>query len=259
MIGKLTCCVLVVIGSLISQPAFEEVTFRPTPAVGNKVFLRLQGKLLKPHGEGPFPAVVLLHGSLGICRHHYTWMKRLAGWGYITLLVDSLGSRSDFDPDMDALDLSLHSLSRDAYDARLYLEGLLSVDAQRIAVMGWELGGWAILSETNKTIMVQNAGRPFKASIAIYPYCAAPLDISKSPLLVLTGEQDHWCPADRCTIALERKGRYEINLKVYKGAHHGFDAEGMDKTKKGHHLLYDPAAAAAAIHEVKIFLEKYVK
>ena len=125
--------------------------------------------------------------------------------------------------------------------------------------MGWEQGGWAILNEKNETFEIQNSGGPFKASVAFYPYCAASLDISNSPLLVLIGDQDRWCPADRCSTPLKRKGRHKITIKVYKGAHHGFDAEGMDKTIKGHRLLYDPAAAADAIQEVKSFLEKHLK
>ena len=115
------------------------------------------------------------------------------------------------------------------------------------------------MSETDETFEIQNAGGLFKASVAIYPYCAAALDISNSPLLVLIGDQDRWCPADRCSTPLKRKGRHEITIKVYKGADHGFDAEGMDKTIKGHRLLYDPVAAADAMEEVRSFLEKHLK
>lgn len=250
---------MIVVGSLISTPAFEDVAFKATPAFDSNVLFKLRGKLLKPHGEGPFPAVVLLHGSVGICRYHYTWMERLAGWGYVALLVDSLGSRTDLDPGKDWFDLSLDTLLQDAYDAKSYLEGLPLVDPQRIAVMGWEQGGWAILSEIAETVEIRNAGKPFKAAVTFYPYCAVPLDISNSPLLVLMGDQDRWCPADRCIIPLKRKGRHEITLKVYKGAHHCFDAEGMDKTIRGHRLLYDPDAAADAMEKVRGFLKKYLK
>lgn len=249
---------MIVVGSLISSPAIENVTFRAASPADSNVLFKIRGKLLKPYGEGPFPAIVLLHGSLGIRRYHYTWMERLAGWGYTALLVDSLGSRTDLDPGMEALDLSLATLLQDAYDARSYLEGLGYVDSRRIAVMGWEQGGWAILSEPDEAAEIQNAGKPFQAAIAFYPYCAVSPDVSNAPLLVLIGDQDRWCPADRCTMPLKRKGRHEITIKTYKGAHHCFDAEGMDKTLRGHHLLYDPDAAAAARKEVRSFLEKHL-
>jgi hypothetical protein len=54
----------------------------------------LTGKLKKPKGDGPFPAVVLLHGSGGVnASRDADWAKRLTDWGYVTLQVDSFGPR----------------------------------------------------------------------------------------------------------------------------------------------------------------------
>jgi dienelactone hydrolase len=53
----------------------------------------LTGKLTKPQGDGPFPAVVLMHGCTGIGKHQEDWAARFASWGYVALQVDSLGPR----------------------------------------------------------------------------------------------------------------------------------------------------------------------
>jgi len=59
--------------------------------------LILTGKLTKPEGQGPFPALVLLHACDGLREDVYLpWMKRLRTWGYVALLVDSFGPRGEF-------------------------------------------------------------------------------------------------------------------------------------------------------------------
>ena len=45
------------------------------------------------NGGGPFPAVVVLHGCIGITGHFTGIADRLSSWGYVTLAVDSLGPR----------------------------------------------------------------------------------------------------------------------------------------------------------------------
>jgi hypothetical protein len=42
---------------------------------------------------GPFPAVVVLHGCIGITGHFTGIADRLSSWGYVALAVDSLGPR----------------------------------------------------------------------------------------------------------------------------------------------------------------------
>ena len=51
---------------------------------------RVHGYLAKPEGNGPFPAIVALHGCNGL---HETTKQRVADqfvtWGYVALLFDS--------------------------------------------------------------------------------------------------------------------------------------------------------------------------
>src|SRR5574341_2182011 len=62
--------------------------------------IELSGELFRPEGAGPFPAVILLHGSEGLAprytrgREFYTDMAEwIRSQGYIAFLVDSFSSR----------------------------------------------------------------------------------------------------------------------------------------------------------------------
>src|SRR5579862_9084916 len=62
--------------------------------------LVLHGELFRPAGQGPFPAVVALHGCAGlgskgatVSPRHRDWADRLTQLGFVVLFPDSFGSR----------------------------------------------------------------------------------------------------------------------------------------------------------------------
>ncbi len=78
--------------------------------------------------------------------------------------------------------------------------------------------------------------------------------------MVLIGELDDWTPAYRCARALpSMPTEHKIFLKIYPGAYHDFDWQGMDMVYRGNRLKYSAAAAKDAITRVKYFLAKYLK
>jgi dienelactone hydrolase len=225
--------------------------------------LNLMGRLKKPDGDGPFPAVVLLHGCGGISpKRDHRWAERLSGWGYVTLQVDSFRPRRLSSvcaySGRDAADI-LQQRVTDAYDAKRYLAGLPFVDRSRIAVMGWSQGG-----ATTLQTLYQKADDPFRAAIAFYPSCRRILTGLNSPLLILIGEADDWTPAGRCVEMIPKEqAASEVTLKVYPGAYHGFDTLDANTNVRGstgmHHLQYHPEAEADSIIQAKAFFEKYLK
>lgn len=75
------------------------------------------GLLAKPPGEGPFPAVALLHTCGGLTSvTTLDWPEYLTGLGYVTLSVDSFGSRG-IKRCPTPLSRDRRELSRDAYGA----------------------------------------------------------------------------------------------------------------------------------------------
>jgi dienelactone hydrolase len=225
----------------------------------------LKGILEKPQGQGPFPAVVMLHGCSGIegmKKYLDTWAKRLASWGYVSLLVDSFGPRGESDictGDRPFL-IPPQLRAQDAHDAKSYLTGLPFVNRNQIALMGWSHGGWTTLFAIDETIPIQNRGDPFRCAIAFYPYCSTYLRNLNAPLSILIGELDDWCPAQMCFLRMPSgKTTHEAALKIYPQAYHCFDFEGIDTSKNGHRLLYNPEAAKDAIEQVRNSLAQYLK
>jgi dienelactone hydrolase len=254
----LTVSLLLVGGALILAEAVEILTFKSTHTTPAGDPLMLAGKLTKPQGNGPFPAVVLLHGCAGIWEYRDDlWAKRFADWGYVALQVDSFKPRSlsSICDDVTLLISMLITRVKDAYDAKSYLAGLPFVDRNRIAVMGWSHGGWTILYAIN-----QKRDDPFNSAIAFYPYCDQPLLNVNAPLLILIGEEDDWTPANMCSTQMPTgQIGHEVILKIYPNSHHGFDGEGIDTFVSGHKIRSNPVARADAIIQIKTFLNKHLK
>src|SRR5262245_2394689 len=55
--------------------------------------LAIDATLVRPAGDGPFPAVVQLHGCAGLESQSYRWARWFADRGYVALVVDSFGPR----------------------------------------------------------------------------------------------------------------------------------------------------------------------
>ena len=49
-----------------------------------------------PDGNGPFPAIIVLHGCGGRGRGQEVWAQRLNSWGYVALIPDSFAPRGVF-------------------------------------------------------------------------------------------------------------------------------------------------------------------
>jgi dienelactone hydrolase len=219
----------------------------------------LDGYLYRPPGEGPFPAVVALHGCGGlfvpgtqrISSRHRDWAERLSGLGYAVLLPDSLNPRgvtqvcTSRDPPVWP---GRHRV-RDAYGALDYLRAQPFIAADRVGVMGWSHGGSATLWTAGRAAAEHrssDAGR-FKVAIAFYPGCG---DLDRRgwraaiPVYILAGEADDWTPAERCRQLAERARAAgdRVEFTAYPDAPHGFDAPNQPRrTRTG---VFTPSGAA---------------
>ena len=243
-----------------SRVTAERVEFKGTGTTRIGKPLTLVANLVKPFGDGPFPAVIMMHGCAGDNEYLDPWEKRLLSLGYVVLRVDSIGPRyqGTFCGSSNHVQTAKWR-SQDAYDAKTYLNQLKFIDKDNVGLIGWSHGGSAAVYAVDDGIPFENKGNPFKAAIAFYPYCTGPLRTQNAPLLILIGEKDEICNAEYCKSAFASgKTTKEIEIKVYKNAHHAFDWD-LNTIWNGYTLKYNPEAAEDANTQVKSFLGKYLK
>ncbi len=215
-------------------------------------------ELYLPTALPPAAAVVILHGCDGIHPHYRQWARRLADWGYAALLIDSFTPRGFAEVCNHGLLVPPEVQARDAFDGAAWLRNAPAVRARRIGVIGFSHGGWAVLKAVLAGLVARPAEPPFDAAVAYYPGCEA-RDLPGHPLetdtLILIGDADDWTPLANCTRWRDavQTGGHSLQMTVYPGAHHAFDAPAGLHSYAGHYVGQDPGALAASLTEVRRF------
>ncbi|MGZ3525339.1 MAG: dienelactone hydrolase family protein [Thermodesulfobacteriota bacterium] len=247
---QIIIAVLLVITTAAGATAADMVTFK-----GDDQEV-VTGRLMKPEGDGPFPAVILLHGVDGMDKHYDAWAERLAHWGYVTLQIDDFGPRGK----SSHLSDPPSKRAKDVCSAKSYLAGLAFVDPKRVGAIGWSRRGSSTLAALCARSSSSQKEYPLRAVVAFYPYCFRSLASLEFPLLILIGELDDLSPVATCRERMpQKKTRHEVILKVYSSAYHGFDVEEVKTKYMDHRIEYNQAAAADSIVQVKAFLAKHMK
>src|SRR4051794_5318629 len=221
------------------------------------------GYLFRPAGNGPFPAVVLLHGRGGLyssnanadctlvarsvssgcnattlSKRHRTWGEYWAAHGYLTLFADSYGPRdtgrgfgrfTHDDPEReDVNERTVRPL--DAEGALTYLTSRGDVIANNVFLQGWSNGASTVLN----VILRQGAKTAgFRAALAFYPGCgpqsllARTLTTTTQVTMFLAAEDEEVSPTICQRVAeRSRAAGSPIDVVFYQGATHGFDDPG---------------------------------
>ena len=217
----------------------------------------LTAYLRRPEGDGPRPALVLMHGCSGLFNRNgrifpldQAWMRAVVQ-GYVALTVDSASPRGfghtcTAGPERATM---WRDRSKDAFAALQYLQARPFVRADRVGLMGWSQGGGVVLLSIND----KSIGRPsalahdFRAAVSFYPaVCSERLEsrpytrvdphswTTLVPLLVLFGQADNWTlfPPCEAFIAAARARGNPVELKSYAMAVHAFDAPNLPRTER---------------------------
>jgi len=221
-------------------------------------------ELWRPAGPGPFPVVVVLHGCGGVGAGSLSWAERLAGWGYVAAVVDSLGPRKLGDICAAGWLLSSEVRAQDAFNAAAYLRTLPEIDGDRVGVIGFSHGGSAtIAAALAEPGPADSAARQFQAAVAFYPHCPTALPTRFSTdLLIVIGQDDELNSADRCRYFVEenRDVRHTPTIKVYPGTGHAFDVPGLNTlSARGGRMRENPEAARDSFELTRRFLAEHLK
>jgi dienelactone hydrolase len=199
--------------------------------------LRLHAELYKPEGNGPFPAVIALHGCGGLAgageavlpRYH-DWSEHLLKAGYAVLWPDSFGSR-ELGPqcrEKDRKVLARRERVADVTAAHKWLASQGWVSRGRISLIGWAHGASAVLWAVRPQLAGRGKEPDYRSAIAFYPECRVSSRTGWSarvPTLVLIGGDDDVASPALCRQMVEgAHGRSALTrIVVYPSAAHDFD------------------------------------
>jgi uncharacterized protein len=106
----------------------------------------LAGRLIEPAGKGPFPAIVIVPGSVPAHRDTYDlWALFFASRGFAVLSYDKRGvGESTGRYVRAATDANLRDLASDTLAGVAWLRRQPGIDPQRIGLSGGSQAGWVI-------------------------------------------------------------------------------------------------------------------
>ena len=184
----------------------------------------VQGVLYAPSGNGPFPALIVIHEWWGL----NDWVKeqasKLADQGYVTLAIDLYRGKVATTPDM------AHEImrgvpddraARDLHAAVEFLAAQSNVSKNKIGVIGWCMGGgYALNAALHESTL--------KAAVINYGHLAtdpAQLASINAAILGIFGGKDRGIPVDdvnKFADALKKAGK-KVEIKIYPDAGHAFE------------------------------------
>ena len=179
--------------------------------------------------------MVILSSSAGVQRHreHY-YAQVLNEAGVAALIVDSFSGRGVRRTVADQTLVSGAQMEGDAFAALALLRDDTRIDPRRIGIMGVSKGGVATLNTAIAVRQRWRGGFPhlFDLHVAICPGATAqhrdPTTHGR-PMFFMLAARDDYTPAPLAVEYAERMratGNDRIKVKVYGGAHHGWESIG---------------------------------
>lgn len=223
---------------------------------------RLRGYLAGPEGDGPFPAVLMIHEAFGLDGNTVRHAQRLAAAGYLTLAVDLFsdgGARRCLVSTMRALAAGEGRAFADLAAARQWLLESGRTTG-KIGVIGFCMGGGfaLLLANDGFDAAAVNYGRlPREPETALAGAC---------PIVANFGAKDRSLrgAADRLGSVLDSIG-VENDVKEFETAGHAFlnDAEAGPRPLRPLMRVLgvgpDPQAAPEAWHRIEDHFDRYLK
>lgn len=211
-----------------------------------------RGHLVRPFGDGPFPALVVIHEWWGLNDHIRAQAASLAESGYVALAVDLFG-KSTTDP-QEASRMSGELDPKEAVAALLaaadYLRSRPFVSKDRVGSIGWCFGGRQSLNlainDPRLAAAVIYYGRPVTESAEISRIRAA--------ILGVFGEADGSIPMDQVRQFQKALADAKVTAEIhtYPGAGHAFANPSRGEA-------FNAEAAIDAWTKTMTFLEKRLK
>ncbi len=175
----------------------------------------------------PVPAIIMSHGAGGIFRFHHKYKNLFLREGFAVLIIDHFHPRGKILDD-DFIEITEPMMISDTIAAYNLLKKHPSI-SNEIGYIGWSKGGIGTILLKDKRILRKfNLDESsFSFLTGIYTFCGFDLEeenISKTPLLIISGGNDSITPARLCKNMVHSfKKEHNIKYLEIENAHHGFD------------------------------------
>ncbi|MDJ0831695.1 MAG: dienelactone hydrolase family protein [Desulfobacterales bacterium] len=212
---------------------------------------QMRGYLVKPTGDGPFPAVLIIHENRGLNPYIEDVARRTAVEGFLALAPDGLapiGGYPGNDDDGKVMQKSLDKdkLFTDLLNSARFLKGH-ELSNGKLGATGFCYGGGVV----NKLAVIM--GTELSAGVPFYGRAPAIEDVAKiqAPLMIQYAENDPRINASREEYrnALE-KHKKNFVMYTYEGTRHGFHNNSTPR--------YDEAQAKIAWQRTMSFFKKHL-
>lgn len=212
----------------------------------------MRGYLVEPTGEGPFPAVLVMHENRGLNPYVKDVARRFAVAGFLALAPDGLspiGGYPGNDDDGRTMQRTLDQakLRQDMINSARYVK-THELSTGKLGATGFCWGGGTTNFLATELGDELDAGAPFYGSAA----ATDKVGNIRAAIQVHYAEDDKRVNAMRPEFesALKDNGvTYEMH--IYPGTRHGFHNYSTPR--------YDPEAAQLAWERMVSFFEKYLK
>lgn len=246
--------------------------------------------LLKPDGDGPFPAVMLGHqcGGLVFSKTNpqaanwsmLDWAKRFHEAGYVTLLIDFMGPRGAQQVCQGPqAGVTLGRTVKDFYQSADFLRKLPYVNPDQVAMVGYSQGALIALFNNSKSFREEfRQSRGFDAYVSFYPPCrimslgpnrfaidVVQKDMEKPHLFLLGGADNETPPADcEALLAPVKSSGKPVQLHTYPDETHCWDCKNLNGFTKPGRLgtvtyIYSETATLDSFQRTKAFLAESLK
>ena len=211
----------------------------------------MRGYLVEPTGEGPFPAVLIIHENRGLNPHIEDVARRAAIAGFLALAPDGLspvGGYPGNDDDGRLMQRGLEpaELDRDMINSAWYVKSH-ALSNSRLGATGFCWGG----GMTNR--LAVELGSDLDAGVPFYGAAPASEDVSSieaAMLIIMAGSDPRinamWPDYEA---ALEANG-VDYEMQMYEGTLHGFHNNSTPR--------YNEAAAALAWNRTVGFFRQHL-
>lgn len=188
---------------------------------------RLVGRVAIPAGEGPFPAVMVMHSGIGISEFNFDIARQLAERGFVGVATDMYGADVDL-----TLEEGYGAAFQALLDSPATLRSRLTawfaaiaarddVDASRIAAIGYCFGGYCVLE-------LARSGVDCRAVVSYHGLLttSAPAKPGtvKAHVAAYCGASDPYAPREHVNALREELAAADAShtITMFSDAEHGF-------------------------------------